>query len=203
MRKDKELLEMRGAVDMSSGQVESVKSACRTQMRWMQRKLKHEESEKGAAIQKVGELRTMMIQTQSKNMGKDPLTTDKEEGAGMWRDKCKELVEICKALKSENESLRSTLKDQSQSNVLRPKGEEEVRLDTPYSQGTISANFTRRQTGKGLDTSMNVIGTGSNAHYAMRPRPSVQTRASSQSGTHKSRVGSSRDQIPNIRYSMT
>eukprot|EP01022_Parablepharisma_sp_SALTPOND_P019326 TRINITY_DN3280_c0_g1_i1.p1 TRINITY_DN3280_c0_g1~~TRINITY_DN3280_c0_g1_i1.p1 ORF type:complete len:2565 (+),score=223.09 TRINITY_DN3280_c0_g1_i1:134-7828(+) len=175
-KKEKELAELKSASLCNKDHVETVKSSFQTQLKWMQKKLKHEESEKSAAMQKVEELQLLLAQTKVNE------TSAKKEEGGLWREKCKELVELCKALKNENEMFRMMVNENSNNKggIMEEKSKDTFkRVETPYSQEVRSINKSG-----GFDQIMCVTGSNNNVYYPNKPptRPSVQTRSSSHSG---------------------
>ena len=163
--------------------IQSVKTSYNTQIKWMSKKLNHENLQKTAAMQKIEDLQAMMHQ----NMAKP---TVGNEDNGVWKDKCKELVEICKALRNENEIFRSMLEENSKTKKIPINPEEipkkkEKRNDTSYSleTGSSGKKIINRESGNSY---IGVNGTG----MANKTNPyfnqGVQTRSSSHTGINKS-----------------
>ena len=84
------------------------------ELKQLKRKLRQEENEKMHAFKKVEELQQMLNnvsditkrQTIAGNTtGADPMNNI------MWREKCQELLEMCKGLKSENDTMRGILEE--------------------------------------------------------------------------------------------
>jgi len=44
----------------------------------------------------------------------------------LWKDKCRELFDICKELERENDDLKGLVKDANQANLLHTAGELEM-----------------------------------------------------------------------------
>lgn len=150
----------------------------------MSKKLNHENLQKTAAMQKIEDLQAMMHQ----NMAKP--TIGKGEDNGVWKEKCKELVEICKALRSENEIFRSMLEENSKAKKT-PLFQEEVskkkdkRNDTSYSleTGSSGKKFVSRESGNSY---IGVSGTAMTNKTNPYFNQAVQTRSSSHTGINKS-----------------
>jgi len=133
-KKNKELNELRNTTSNNKEHLESIKNAFQSQLKWMKKKVNHEEQEKAAAIKRAEELQFLLEQAKANE------STKKEKG-GLWYDKCKELLEVCKALKNENEMFRLMIKEKKQA-----VPDESLRIvDSAYLQETTTA--TRRHPG--------------------------------------------------------
>lgn len=202
-KKEKEIEELRNLASNKKEHVDTMKTSYQTQMKWMQRKIKKEESEKSEAMQKVEELQLLIAQTKA---NEPQSAVKKEEGGSLWREKCKELVELCKALKNENEMFRLMVSTNtnlnpgnnnlanSSSNMTVNKTmysiDEDIpvkdivprrNLVNPYAEETKSINYRTN----GFENMMVVTGSNNNIYMTgVKPptRPSVNTRSSSHTG---------------------
>lgn len=102
----------------------------------MQKQLNAERELKQQAYDRLEGLRVEMKALESKDNKSD-----------LWRDKCRELFDICKNLEKENEDLKSIVKDANQANLIQAgfdresdvhlsnQGPEMLRTVAPKSQG--------------------------------------------------------------------
>ena len=105
--KTKEVGEL-GLIEVTNkSQVEEVKKEHKKQTKQLQDKLSNLIEEKTAAIRKVEELQELITKAKLAEINKS------ENEGGIWHNKCKELLNLCKALKDENESLRGTIKERN------------------------------------------------------------------------------------------
>eukprot|EP00826_Nyctotherus_ovalis_P047677 TRINITY_DN5517_c0_g4_i1.p1 TRINITY_DN5517_c0_g4~~TRINITY_DN5517_c0_g4_i1.p1 ORF type:complete len:565 (-),score=206.33 TRINITY_DN5517_c0_g4_i1:134-1804(-) len=182
-KKNRELNELRNTTSNNKEHLDSIKNAFHSQLRWMQKKVNHEEQEKAAAIKRAEELQFLLAQAKANEGGKS------EEKGGLWYEKCKELLEVCKTLKSENEMFRIMVREKEQATP----GESLRRIvDAPYVQERSSVNRRGPVVGNRKSNALNQHGFNPQARSSSHGNQQVEERLNAQSNSFfvikKSRV---------------